>query len=192
MPAPRQQRDVDGARAQLEFDFAARPADDVVRRPLEFRAGTHRRRNVEAVLEADRIVVTHPPRMTRAEAERIAEELRVKLERRTAADAIDLTERAATLARRHDLPAPRSIVWSDRQRALWGICTGDGDIRVSRRLAELPRFVLDAVIVHELAHLRHLDHGPEFTALVGRYAKTERAMGYLMALDHHAPRPRPA
>lgn len=174
--------------AQLEFDFAARSADDAVRRPLELRTGTRRRRNVEAVLEADRIVVTHPPRMSRTEALRIGEELRIRLERRTATDAIDLSERAATLARRHDLPRPCSITWSSRQRALWGVCTGDGDIRISARLAELPRFVLDAVIVHELAHLRCLDHGPEFEVLTGRYPKTERAMGYLMALDHHAPR----
>jgi predicted metal-dependent hydrolase len=172
--------------AQLEFDFTARSAGDAVRRPLELRVGTPRRRNVEAVLEADRIVVTYPPRMNRAEAERIAEELRTKLERRTAAETIDLAERAATLARRHGLATPRSIAWSHRQQALWGVCTGDGDIRISTRLAELPRFVLDAVIVHELAHLCHLDHGPEFAALVGRYPKTERAMGYLMALDHHA------
>jgi predicted metal-dependent hydrolase len=36
--------------------------------------------------------------------------------------------------------------------------------------------------VHELAHLVHASHGPEFWALVNRYPKTERARGYLMAL----------
>lgn len=172
---------------QLEIDFLA-PRDDPgrARLPIRLRAGTNRRRNVEAVLHGDHILVTHPPRMSRAEAERIGEELRVRLERRTACDEIDLAARAAILAARHDLPVPSSIAWSERQQSQWGVCmTATAEIRISGRLAELPRFVLDYVIVHELAHLRHPDHGPSFHALVGRYPRSERAIGYLMALDHH-------
>jgi predicted metal-dependent hydrolase len=41
--------------------------------------------------------------------------------------------------------------------------------------------VLDAVIVHELAHLVHLGHTPEFWELANRYPKTERAYGFLIA-----------
>ncbi len=172
--------------AQLELDFTA-PAHDPhrFRRPIELRVGTVRRRHVQAVLESDRIVVTHPPRMSESEARRIGEELRVRLERRIAADEIDLEARARKLARRYGLPRPASIAWSDRQQRLWGTCTSDGVIRISGRLAELPGFVLDAVIVHELAHLVHLDHGTEFDTLVRRYPKTDLATGYLMALDHH-------
>ncbi len=171
---------------QLELDFTAPRTDPLrARLPLELRAGTARRRHVQAVLESDRIVVTHPPRMSEAQARRIGEELRERLERRHAAERVDLVARAATLARRHGLPAPESIEWSERQQSLWGTCTSDGAIRISARLAELPGFVLDAVIVHELAHLVHLDHGPEFRALVARYPKTDLATGYLMAIDHH-------
>jgi predicted metal-dependent hydrolase len=170
---------------QLELDFTAPPSDPLrPRRPIELRAGTSRRRRVEAVLEPDRILVTYPPRMSVAEARRIGEELRGRLERRTASSTVDLAERARALAKRHDLPMPGSIEWSDRQQELWGVCTSDGAVRISRRLAELPRFVLDSVIVHELAHLVHLDHGPEFTALTRRHPKMDMAMGYLMALDH--------
>ena len=43
--------------------------------------------------------------------------------------------------------------------------------------------MLDAVIVHELAHLVELGHGPEFQALADRYPKQERAYGFLLAMQ---------
>jgi predicted metal-dependent hydrolase len=57
-------------------------------------------------------------------------------------------------------------------------------IRISRRAAGLPEWVRDYLLVHELAHLEHADHGPAFWELVERYPLTERARGYLMAIDH--------
>jgi hypothetical protein len=54
---------------------------------------------------------------------------------------------------------------------------------VAARARALPDWVLDYLLVHELAHLEHSDHGPAFHELVGRYPLTERAKGYLMALD---------
>jgi predicted metal-dependent hydrolase len=54
-------------------------------------------------------------------------------------------------------------------------------IRVSTRLAAFPDWVLDYVIVHELAHLEVPDHSPAFWKVVDRYPKAERAKGYLMA-----------
>jgi predicted metal-dependent hydrolase len=66
----------------------------------------------------------------------------------------------------------------------WGSCSfTDGAIRIARRAAELPEWVLDYLLVHELAHLVHSDHGHEFHALEDRYPLTERAKGYLLALD---------
>ncbi|MFV2041564.1 MAG: M48 family metallopeptidase, partial [Candidatus Hydrothermarchaeales archaeon] len=65
-----------------------------------------------------------------------------------------------------------------------GSCnTLTGNIRVSRRLAAMPEWVLDYVIVHELAHLVHGDHSPDFWSLVNRYKLAERARGFLMAKD---------
>ncbi len=69
----------------------------------------------------------------------------------------------------------------------WGSCTfTDGAIRIARRGAALPDWVLDYLLVHELAHLVHSDHGAEFHELENRYALTERAKGYLLALDARA------
>jgi hypothetical protein len=151
---------------------------------VELVVGTRRRRHVEGTLVGDVLRVAYPPRMSRAEAEEIAQELRARMERRVASDRLDVAARARALARRYDLPLPASVEWSDRQQARWGSCDpGDGAIRVSRRLAAFPTWVLDYVLVHELAHLAVPDHGPRFRALVARYPRAERAVGFLIAKD---------
>jgi predicted metal-dependent hydrolase len=50
----------------------------------------------------------------------------------------------------------------------WGSCSGSGTIRYSWRLILAPDFVRRATVAHEVAHLVHLDHGPDFHALVTR------------------------
>lgn len=95
---------------------------------------------------------------------------------------VDLAARARDLAASHDLPEPRSIRWSRRQRRRWGSCsTSTGEILISHRLTEVPPWVLDYVIVHELAHLREATHSAAFHALVARYPLSQRAIGYLEA-----------
>lgn len=151
---------------------------------VELRRGSHRRRHVEGVLRGDTLVVSYPPRMARAEAEQIALELRDRMHRRLARERLDLPARARRLARELDLPKPAIVEWSDRQQHRWGSCTpADRRIRLSSRLAAFPTWVLDYVLVHELAHLRHPDHGPEFHAAVARYPKAERAIGFLTAVS---------
>jgi predicted metal-dependent hydrolase len=54
-------------------------------------------------------------------------------------------------------------------------------VRLSRALARFPDWVLDVVIVHELAHLVHANHSAAFWALVHRHPLAERAKGYLIA-----------
>jgi predicted metal-dependent hydrolase len=98
----------------------------------------------------------------------------------------DLARRAQALNRAyfHGRLVWTSLEWTTNQDHRWGSCTPTtGAIRISHRLATLPEWVLDYVIVHELAHLVEANHGPRFWALVQRYPKTERARGYLMALS---------
>ena len=96
----------------------------------------------------------------------------------------DLMRRAAALSRRHfqgELK-PSSVRWSEQQNSRWGSCTVDtGAIRLSARMQGFPAWVVDYVLVHELAHLRYNGHGPRFWSLVNRYPLTERARGYLIA-----------
>ncbi len=161
---------------------------------IELRKGTPRRRRVEGVLHGDTLVVTYPRRLSQSDVLPIAHELRERMERRLSREQIDLVARAKKLAKTYQLPTPRCIAWSDRQQGRWGSCTPiDKSIRISSRLGGYPPWVLDYVIVHELAHLVHGDHGPKFHDLVARYPKAERAIGFLIAkgIDAESDSPEP-
>ena len=57
----------------------------------------------------------------------------------------------------------------------------DGTIRISSRVQGFPGWVVDAVVVHELAHLVEANHSPAFHALADRFPRQERATGFLIA-----------
>jgi predicted metal-dependent hydrolase len=110
-------------------------------------------------------------------------------ERRRFASHEDLEQRAKTLNRRYYEGKLRwqSIRYVTNQNTRFGSCTPvTGTIRISHRLAGVPSFVLDYVIMHELAHFLVHGHSQSFWDLVYRYPKTERARGYLMALGMEA------
>jgi predicted metal-dependent hydrolase len=66
------------------------------------------------------------------------------------------------------------------QEKRWGSCTAEtGEIRLSHRLRGVPDWVLDAVLVHELAHLVHPDHSAAFHALADRYERQAEASVFL-------------
>ncbi|MCW2410820.1 MULTISPECIES: M48 family metallopeptidase [unclassified Sphingobium] len=75
-----------------------------------------------------------------------------------------LTTETQALATRHGLPL-RQVAIGD-PRARWGSCSVDGNIRYSWRLILAPPHVRLATVAHEVAHLEHMHHGPEFHALV--------------------------
>ena len=129
-----------------------------------------------------------PASMPQAERQHWAEVMSRRLERRAERRHPSderLQERAARLNDRlfDGRLSWTSVGFADMDRQ-WGSCTfTDGAIRIARRAAALPDWVLDYLLVHELAHLVHSDHGAEFHELENRYALTERAKGYLLALD---------
>ena len=152
---------------------------------IEMKRGTARRRRVEGVLRGDTLVVSYPPRMSKADAVPIAHELRERMERRIARERIDLPARARKLARTYGLPRPKCVEWSDRQLGRWGSCSpSEKSIRLSSRLSDYPDWVIDYVLMHELAHLVHADHSAAFHGVVAQYPKTERAIGYLIAKSY--------
>ena len=144
-----------------------------------------RRRTVSAYRQDGRTIVLLPGRMSKADEDRWVTEMLGRLDRQDARrrpGTAELEERAATLSERYleGRAAPRSVTWSTRQNGRWGSCTpADGTIRLSSRLQGMPDWVVDYVLLHELAHLLQPGHDPAFWALVGRYPRTERARGLL-------------
>jgi predicted metal-dependent hydrolase len=157
-------------------------------------ASPNRRRTVSARVVDGVLELRVPAAMSVAERQEWAERMRARLERRLqrARPTDDrLEERARALNRRHFEGRLRwtSVAYAE-QTSRWGSCTfGAGVIRISTRAADLPDWVLDYLLVHELVHLEVPHHGPRFWTLVNRYPLTERARGYLMALDHQAGKP---
>ena len=158
------------------------------RPPIRIVASRQRRRTVAARLRSGVLELLVPSWMPDAERQQWAETMRRRLERRMERSRPTderLDERARTLNARLFGGRLRwtSIGYTDMART-WGSCTFTvGAIRVASRAAALPDWVLDYLLVHELAHLEQSDHGPAFHELVSRYPLTERAKGYLMALD---------
>jgi predicted metal-dependent hydrolase len=183
----------------------ATPADDAMEAAsvedadVEVRRSRRRSRTVTAYREGDRTIVVVPQRMSDGEVRRWTALLMLRLERRARrtqrqpGDA-ELVNRAHQLSQLYleGRAVPLSIRWVDNQRRRWGSCTpADRSIRMSSRLQEMPTWVVDYVIVHELAHLLHSGHGPNFWAWVHRYPLTERARGYLEGVATHPERDPP-
>jgi predicted metal-dependent hydrolase len=152
---------------------------------VEVRRSKRRRRTVSAYRDGDRIVVLIPASMTRAQEAEWVETMVARLqksERRRRPSDDDLMRRALRLSDEYlgGLAQPESIRWVDNQRSRWGSCTpGDKSIRLSARLQQMPPWVVDYVLVHELAHLLEAGHNDRFWAWVDRYPRAERAKGYL-------------
>jgi predicted metal-dependent hydrolase len=157
---------------------------------VEIIRSARRKKTVGAKYVDGVIVVRAPARMSDAELQPMVEKLTARLMkqvRKTRLDDTLLQRRAQALNRRHfkgDL-SWKSIVWSWNQEKRLGSCSRhNGTIRISYRVAEMPAFVRDYVIVHELAHLVEPNHGPDFWRLVNRYPRTERARGFVMGAGY--------
>ncbi|MFI7077934.1 MULTISPECIES: M48 family metallopeptidase [unclassified Micromonospora] len=159
------------------------------RKPVvEVRRSQRRRRTVSAYRDGERVVVLIPDQFSRAEesewVDRMLARLAAREGRLTRSDA-ELLERAGRLIKLYlteygDQAVPASVRWVSNQNGRWGSCTpADRSIRLSHRLQEMPDWVIDYVLLHELVHLIVASHNAQFWALVGRYPKTERARGYL-------------
>jgi hypothetical protein len=157
---------------------------------VEVVRSSRRRRTVSARRDGERIVVSVPARLSRAEESRwvalMVDRVLAGERRRRPGDG-QLMERAAALSRRHlgDRATPSSVRWVDTMRSRWGSCTpGDRTIRLSSRLRGMPEYVVDYVLLHELAHLLVPGHGREFWRCLESYDRLERARGFLEGAAH--------
>lgn len=149
------------------------------------RRSRRRTRTVSAYREGGKVVVLIPARMSRAEEATWVKAMVEKLERserrRRPTDEA-LMARAADLSAGYldGLAQPETVRWVANQNSRWGSCTpADSAIRLSTRLQGMPGWVIDYVLLHELAHLLEAGHTKRFWALVDRYPKAERAKGFL-------------
>lgn len=153
---------------------------------VEVRRSKRRRRTVSAYRDGDTIVVLIPDRLSRREEAEWVTQMVARLqrsERRRKPTDEDLMKRALGLSDRYfgGIAIPESVRWVDNQQSRWGSCSpGDRSIRLSVRLQGMPSWVIDYVLVHELAHLFEPHHNARFWGWVDRFPQAERAKGYLL------------
>lgn len=144
-------------------DGAIIPIDDVphrIRHQPQARAG--------AWLAGNEIYVSGAPEFL---ARRVCDLLRREAAKRLGALVV---EKTALIARQ-----PGRVTIKDT-RTRWGSCAPDGALAFSWRLVMAPVFVQEYVVVHEVAHLCHMNHGPRFWALVRQLTQnTDCAISWL-------------
>lgn len=157
---------------------------------IDVRRSRRRKRTVSARVEGETVVVLMPAGLPRSEERRLISEMLAKLARTgrrrgTRASDAELMERAQVLSSKWlgGRAVPDSVRWVPTMTTRWASCSPDSrEIRISESLRDVPAYVLDYVVVHELAHLVVPGgHPPEFWELVRCFPRTERAMGYLEA-----------
>jgi hypothetical protein len=164
---------------------------------VEVRVSARRKKTSEAKWVGGRIVVSLPAHLDIESRQKTIDWLvdrlltRHRLQSSTSDDA--LLARAIELSDRYLVGTrPASVRWVTNQTARWGSCSYySGHIRVSHRLRAVPDWVLDSVLVHEVAHLTHPDHSRAFHRLAGAYPRHKDAgiflAGYGLGLANGAP-----
>jgi YgjP-like, metallopeptidase domain len=174
VPAPESTTDAPDAAPRL--DNATRILPEV-----EVRISARRKKTSEAKWVGDRIVVSLPAHLSGENRQKTIDWLveRLITRHRTQSGMSDdeLLARAVSLSERYLVGVrPASVRWVTNQTARWGSCSWySGQIRVSHRLRVVPEWVLDSVLVHEVAHLTYHDHSPAFHQLAGGYPRHEEA-----------------
>ncbi len=146
-----------------------------------------RKKTVQARMVDGTLVVMAPASISDRELEEHIFSLKARMVQRMGPrNDAHLERRAEHLNRKYfdGILSWKTIKYSERQMKRFGSCTiEDETIRISSRMRETPQWVEDYVVLHELAHLLVPSHNRKFKELVGRYPLTERAIGFLLALD---------
>jgi len=152
-----------------------------------------RRRTIQTKYGDGHLWIYLPAGMSRREEQQWVDKIVQKMEKRKQRDYSRsndtwLWDRAQELNKEFfDGSLDFSIRFVSNQHSRFGSCTSvDKTIRISERVATMPGWVKDYVILHEMAHLLYPDHSKEFWAQVDRYKFAERAKGYLIAIGMEA------
>ncbi|MGH3458426.1 M48 metallopeptidase family protein [Aeromicrobium sp.] len=152
---------------------------------VEIRRSSRRKRTVRAYRQGDKIIVLMPADLSDEEEQSHVRSLVERLdrrERRVRPSDAELLARAAQLSDRwlDGRATPSSVRWVTNQNTRWGSCSSnDASIRLSHRLKGMPEWVVDYVLLHELAHLIEPNHSARFWALVDPYPFSVKAKGFL-------------
>jgi predicted metal-dependent hydrolase len=147
-----------------------------------------RKKTIQAKLIGETIVIYLPCGMHREEERKIIERMKKKIENKRLKRNINkddyLIKRFAEFNNRYFQGTLKvnSIEFVINQECRRGSCTpANGTIRLSHKLLDMPKWVLDYVLMHEMSHLLHPDHSKAFWEKVSEYKYAERARGFLMA-----------
>ena len=165
--------------------------------PVEVRRSARRTRTVAAFWENGTAVVAIPARFTAAQEREWVHRMLAKLHkqgerpaasgrRRPATDEA-LAAHAARLSTTYlgGRATPTSVRWVSNQNSRWGSATpAEGTIRLSDKLRPMPQWVIDYVLLHELAHLLVASHNTAFWQLLEAYPETGRAKAFLEGVSY--------
>lgn len=118
---------------------------------------------------------------------RLADRVLAKGKFSSTLDNSELARRAVGLVDKYlpEITTDFTITWVTNQHKRWGSCSaGSRQIRISAQLAQMPDWVVDYVVIHELAHLLQPNHSAAFHQLVSRYPDAQKASGFLLGWQH--------
>ena len=162
---------------------------------VEVRVSSRRRKTSEARWVDGRIIVSLPahldPVLRQQTIDWLVRRLLTRYPPKPDMGDDALLARAIALSERHLIGVrPSSVRWVTNQTARWGSCSYySGEIRISHRLRAVPDWVLDSVLVHELAHLTYPDHSPAFHRFANQYPRHEEAGVFLAGYELGLARP---
>jgi predicted metal-dependent hydrolase len=147
-------------------------------------------KNINARLRETTLSVSAPLSMPQSTLDKVIPDLARRLVRRVHARQVNAEEDALALARTvaarfANPPEVAQVLFVTTQEARWGSYSpATRTIRLHAALRRMPRWVLEAVVAHELAHVAHHDHSPAFWALLRRVCPdTDRARAFLAGVS---------
>ena len=182
---------------QLALPFETVASSPTPDDPIRFVRHQRARRYLIRVDRDGQVRVTIPRGGSRREAEAFARRSQAWVARQRASVAarmlppedeaqlkglarVMLPERLLALAAIHGLTVSRVSIRNPKGR--WGSCSRNGSISLNWRLVRMPDWVRDYVLIHELMHLKQMNHSPAFWALVAAaYPRFEEARAWLRA-----------